>query len=143
VPDLPKDIFSGKIVVDTNNYYAQRDGIIAELGDGGLSSSQWVASHLDGARVVKAFNNIMASHLMDGGRPEDAPDRVALPVASDDAEAKVLVTALVEDLGFDSVDAGALADSWRQQPGTPVYGTDGDADAVGRGLAEAEREAAS
>jgi predicted dinucleotide-binding enzyme len=140
VPDLPKGIFSGKVVVDANNYYPERDGVISELGDDGMTSSQWVASHLEGARVVKAFNNIMASHLMDHGRPAEAPDRIALPVASDDADAAALVSALVEDLGFDAVDAGGLADSWRQQPGTPVYGTDGDADGVRRGLGEAGQQ---
>jgi predicted dinucleotide-binding enzyme len=85
---------------------------------------------------VKAFNNIYAQHLRDRGQPQGSPDRFALPVAGD-GPAKGTVMQLVEDLGFDAVDAGALSESWRQQPGTPVYGTDFDADGVRRALAEA------
>ncbi|GGM31462.1 NADPH-dependent F420 reductase [Micromonospora yangpuensis] len=139
VPELPGALFEGKVVVDANNYYAQRDGDIAELLDRSLSSSRWTADHLKGARVVKAFNNIQAPHLLERGRPAGAGDRIALPVAADDADAdaKRLVMELVDTLGFDAVDAGTLDESWRQQPDTPVYGTDRDAEGVRRGLAEA------
>ncbi|KXK59290.1 NADP oxidoreductase [Micromonospora rosaria] len=137
VPALPASIFDGTVVVDANNYYPQRDGDIAELLDRSLSSSRWTADHLKGARVVKAFNNIQARHLLEQGRPAGAGDRIALPVAGDDAEAKRLVMDLVDALGFDPVDAGSLDGSWRQQPDTPVYGTDRDAAGVRRGLAEA------
>ncbi|MEV0157659.1 NADPH-dependent F420 reductase [Micromonospora sp. NPDC050686] len=137
VPELPAELFDGKVVLDADNYYPQRDGDIAELQDRSLSSSRWTAEHLKGARVVKAFNNIQAPHLMENGRPAGAADRIALPVAADDADAKQLVMRLVDELGFEPVDAGTLDESWRQQPDTPVYGTDRDADGVRQGLAEA------
>jgi len=129
VPDLPADAFRGKLVIDVTNYYPQRDGRIEALEDG-TSSSRWVAQHLPGAEVVKAFSTIEMGHLASMGRPAGAPDRVALPVAGDDAQAKRTVMGLVEALGFDAVDAGGLDDSWRQQPGTPVSGADLDADGV-------------
>ncbi|WBB73983.1 NADPH-dependent F420 reductase [Micromonospora sp. WMMD1128] len=137
VPQLPPAVFEGKLVVDANNYYPQRDGDVAELLDRSLSSSRWTADHLKGARVVKAFNNIQAAHLMDEGKPAGSPGRIALPVAGDDADAKRVVMGLVDELGFDAVDAGTLDESWRQQPDTPVYGTDRDADGVREGLAAA------
>ncbi|MFC0101155.1 NADPH-dependent F420 reductase [Micromonospora marina] len=137
VPQLPAALFDGKLVVDANNYYPQRDGDIAELLDRSLSSSRWTADHLKGARVVKVFNNIQAAHLMDAGKPAGTAGRIALPVAGDDADAKRIVMGLVDELGFDPVDAGTLDESWRQQPDTPVYGTDRDADGVREGLAAA------
>ncbi|MFG1722204.1 NADPH-dependent F420 reductase [Micromonospora chalcea] len=137
VPELPASLFDGKLVVDANNYYPQRDGDIAELLDRSLSSSRWTADHLKGARVVKVFNNIQAAHLMDEGKPAGTAGRIALPLAGDDADAKRIVMGLVDDLGFDPVDAGTLDESWRQQPDTPVYGTDRDADGVREGLAAA------
>lgn len=138
VPDLPAAAFAGKVVVDANNYYPQRDGQIAEL-DAGMASSRWVARHFAGATVVKAFNNIYAQHLLEGGKPAGAPGRIALPVAGDDEAAKRTVMSLVDALGFDPVDAGSLDDSWRQQPGTPVYTTDHDAQGVRQALADAEQ----
>ncbi|MEH0826167.1 MULTISPECIES: NADPH-dependent F420 reductase [unclassified Micromonospora] len=137
VPQLPAALFDGKLVVDANNYYPQRDGDLPELLDRSLSSSRWTADHLKGARVVKVFNNIQAAHLMDEGKPAGAAGRIALPVAADDADAKRTVMGLVDELGFDPVDAGTLDESWRQQPDTPVYGTDRDADGVREGLAAA------
>ncbi|GAA4578772.1 NAD(P)-binding domain-containing protein [Micromonospora coerulea] len=137
VPTLTAELFDGKLVVDADNYYPERDGDIAELLDRSLSSSRWTAEHLKGARVVKAFNNIQAQHLMEKGTSAGSPDRIALPVAGDDAQAKQVVMELVEELGFDPVDAGTLDESWRQQPDTPVYGTDRDADGVREGLAAA------
>ncbi|MEW2589963.1 NAD(P)-binding domain-containing protein [Micromonospora aurantiaca] len=137
VPQLPAALFDGKLVVDADNYYPQRDGDIAELLDRSLSSSRWTADHLKGARVVKVFNNIQAAHLMDEGKPAGTAGRIALPVAGDDADAKRIVMGLVDELGFDPVDAGTLDESWRQQPDTPVYGTDRDADGVREGLAAA------
>jgi hypothetical protein len=110
VPDLPAEAFTGKIVIDTNNYYPQRDGHIASIDAKRATSSRWVADLLPGARVVKAFNTIYADHLMQLGRPPDRRDRIALPVAGDDAEAKRIVMGLVEELGFDPVDAGSLDD---------------------------------
>jgi predicted dinucleotide-binding enzyme len=142
VPLLPKDLFRGVpddvIVVDTGNYYPSfRDGAIEEI-EGGLTESGWVAKHL-GRSVVKVFNNIMAHSLAEGGLPAGAKARVALPVAGDDARAKAVVIGLVDALGFDGIDAGTLDDSWRQQPGTPVYCTDHDAAGVRRALTLADR----
>jgi hypothetical protein len=143
IRDLPKDLFSGVpenvVVIDTGNYYPrERDGRIDEI-EGGMSESRWVEHQL-GRPVVKAFNNIYAQHLQEKGKPKGTPGRIGLPVSGDDARAKQVVMQLVDELGFDPVDAGGLDDSWRHQPGTPVYATDFDADGVRRGLAEAKRE---
>jgi predicted dinucleotide-binding enzyme len=129
VPDLPASAFRGKLVIDATNYFPQRDGRIEAL-EAGTPESRWVAQQLSGAEVVKAFNTIVMGHLATMGRPAGAPDRVALPVAGDDEQARRMVMGLVEELGFDAVDAGGLDDSWRQQPGTPVSGSDLDADGV-------------
>ena len=90
--------------------------------------------------MIKAFNTIHAQHLLENGRPRGASNRIALPVAGDDAKAKAVVMKLIDDLGFDAVDAGSLDESWRQQPGTPVYGADLDAAGTKRALADAPRE---
>jgi predicted dinucleotide-binding enzyme len=140
VPQLPDDLFvgvgDGVVVVDTGNYYPRhRDGPIAKIEEG-MPESMWFAQQL-GRPVVKAFNNIYAQHLRDHGRSPGSSERIALPVAGDDQAAKSTVMALVEELGFDAVDAGGLDDSWRQQPGTPVYATDLDVDGVRRALADA------
>jgi hypothetical protein len=143
VADLPKDMFAdvpvSVPVVDTCNYYPrQRDGRIEGI-ESGLTESRWVENEI-GHPVIKAFNNIYAKHLLERGLPKGAPGRIALPVAGDDAAAKAVVLKLVDALGFDAVDAGGLDDSWRQQPGSPVYGTDFDAAGVRTALAAA-REA--
>ena len=142
VPELPADLFEGVpedgVVVDTGNYYPQRDGRLDEI-ERGTTESRWVSRQL-GRPVIKAFNNIYAKHLLERGRPKGAPGRIALPVAGDDARAKGIVMRLLDELGFDSVDAGTLDESWRQQPGTPVYATDLDADGVRRALAAAQPE---
>jgi predicted dinucleotide-binding enzyme len=139
IPDLTDDLFAGAgdvVVVDTGNYYPQqRDGRIDALEDG-MVESRWVQQQL-GRPVIKAFNNIYADHLRDNGRPAGTPGRVALPVAGDDDAAKAVVMQLIDELGFDAVDAGSLDQSWRQQPGTPVYTTDLDADGVRRALSQA------
>lgn len=140
VPQLPKDLFVGVsdnvVVIDTGNYYPrQRDGRIAEI-EAGLPESRWVERQL-GRAVVKAFNNIYAKHLLELGRPAGASNRIALPVAGDDQRAKAIVMSLVDELGFDPVDAGFLDESWRQQPGTPVYAADLDVKGVRLALAEA------
>ncbi|MEV0713332.1 NADPH-dependent F420 reductase [Asanoa sp. NPDC050611] len=127
VTELPVQAFDGKIVVDAINYYPERDGEIESIMDRAITSSRWVADHLPGARLVKAFNNISASHLGRNGKPNGETDRIALPIAGDDTAAKEVVEKLVDALGFDPVDAGSLDASWRQQPGTPVYLTDLDA----------------
>jgi len=142
IRNLPKDLFAGVpdrvVVVDTGNYYPrERDGRIDEI-ETGMTESRWVSQQL-GRPVVKAFNNIYARHLLERGRPAGAPGRIALPVAADDP-AKAIVLRLIDELGFDGIDAGSLDDSWRQQPGTPVYAADLDAEGVRRALAEAQRE---
>jgi predicted dinucleotide-binding enzyme len=143
IPDLPAGLFKGVpdsvVVVDTGNYYPQqRDGRIAAI-EKGMTESRWVSQQL-GRPVVKVFNNIYADHLGRLGRPAGTPGRIALPVAGDDTRAKALVLRLVDELGFDGVDAGGLDDSWRQQPGTPVYAADFDAAGVRRVLSEARKE---
>jgi|SRR5215510_2565093 len=141
VKDLPRDLFTNgdrTVVVDTGNYYPQRDGRIAAIEDG-MAESAWVAEQL-GHPVVKAFNTIYADHLLKRGRSADQTGRIALPIAGDDQSSKGVVMRLVDELGFDPVDAGTLAESWKQQPGTPVYGTDLSADRVQRALSDAERE---
>ena len=140
IPDLPSDLFAGVdedvVVVDTGNYYPRhRDGRVAAIEDG-MAESRWVEQQL-GRPVIKAFNNIYAQHLREKGRPSGAPGRIALPVAGDDQAAKSVVLGLVDELGFDPVDAGGLDQSWRQQPATPVYTADLDADGVRAGLAAA------
>jgi len=113
---------AGKVVIDTGNYYPQRDGQIASLDDGSGTSSGLLQQHLAQAKVVKAFNNIFFKHLRSLARPSGAGDRTALPVAGDDADAKAAVTAYLDSIGYDAIDVGPLALSWRQEPGTPVYG---------------------
>jgi predicted dinucleotide-binding enzyme len=130
-PDLP--------VVDTGNYVPSlRDPHIDEL-DNGAIESRWVETHL-GHPVTKAFNSITAQHLLTLGRPAGDPNRMALPVAGDNAAAKTSVLDLIEELGFDAIDAGSLDDSWRQQPGTPVYTADLDAENARTALAQARTE---
>jgi predicted dinucleotide-binding enzyme len=140
IAKLPRDLFANVpasvVVVDTGNYYPQRDGHIPEI-ESGMTESRWASQRL-GRPVIKAFNNIYAKHLLDSGKPAGSPGRIALPVAGDDKAAKAVVMKLVEELGFDPIDAGGLDDSWKQQPATPVYGTDLDADGVRRGLADAK-----
>ena len=129
----------GVVVVDTGNYYPrQRDGRIEEI-ESGMPESRWVEQQL-GRPVIKAFNNIYAQHLMEKGQPAGTTGRIALPVAGDDPAAKAVVIRLVDELGFDALDAGGLDESWRQQPGSPVYGKDLDADGVLRALADASPE---
>jgi predicted dinucleotide-binding enzyme len=139
VLDLPAGFLDGAaegvVVIDTGNYYPQRDGRIEAIEDG-MTESRWVSLRI-GHPVIKAFNNIQAQHLLEFGRPRGTAGRIALPVAGDDETAKSVVLRLVDQLGFDPVDAGGLDESWRQQPGSPVYGQDYDADGVRRALAGA------
>lgn len=121
-PSVPAGPLAGKVVIDTGNYYPERDGQLADLDSGSVTSSELLQRQLAGAAVVKAFNNIFFSHLGALGRAAGAEDRTALPVAGDDPAAKAAVTRYLDSIGYDVVDAGTLADSWRMQPGTPVYG---------------------
>jgi predicted dinucleotide-binding enzyme len=143
IPQLPPDLFKGVpenvVMVDTGNYYPrQRDGRIEGIEEG-MTESGWVAQQLH-RPVIKAFNNIYAEHLLKKGQAKGTPGRIALPVGGDDAAAKAIVLQLVEELGFDGVDAGSLDESWRQQPATPVYASDFDAEGVRRALEEATKE---
>jgi predicted dinucleotide-binding enzyme len=143
VGGLPKDLFAGVpndvVVIDTGNYYPrERDGRLEEI-EAGTLESRWVEKQI-GRPVIKVFNNIYAEHLMNYGRPAGSPGRFALPVSGDDPKAKAVVLGLLDELGFDGVDAGGLDESWRQQPGTPVYTADLDVAGVRRALAAASRE---
>ena len=126
------------VVVDTGNYYPrQRDGRIEAI-EAGRTESKWVAQQL-GRPVIKAFNNIYAKHLLELGRPKGTPGRIALRVLGDDDAAKAIVLKLIDELGFDAVDAGGLDEFWRQQPGTLVYTDDFDAEGVRRALSQATK----
>ncbi|NJQ02500.1 NADPH-dependent F420 reductase [Streptomyces zingiberis] len=120
--EVPAELLAGKVVLETLNYYPQRDGDFPELDADEITSSELVQGHLAGAKVVKVFNNIYFGHLLGNARPSGDPDRSALPIAGDDADAKEQATRLLDRLGWDTVDAGTLADSWRFQPDTPAYG---------------------
>jgi hypothetical protein len=136
---VPVEPLDGKIVIDTNNYYPQRDGHFAELDAQTTTSSELLQVHLPTSRVVKAFNNIRFDDLAVDGLPAGAPGRRALPVAGDDADAKARVVALLDELGYDAVDAGPLAEGWRFQPDTPAYVQRFDVDTLREALAAAAR----
>ncbi|WP_258307187.1 NADPH-dependent F420 reductase [Gordonia paraffinivorans] len=143
VPDLAPGIVDarkpGAPVIETNNYYPQqRDGLIEAI-ENGTPESVWVSEHL-GVPVYKVFNGIYWKHLLEKGLPAGAEGRIGLPVAGDDPDGKTIVFGIVDELGFDPVDAGPLAESWRQQPGTPVYGKDFGVDDTIAALAEASPE---
>ncbi|VFR49745.1 (AJ250023) putative polyketide synthase [plant metagenome] len=143
IAELPKDLFDGIgpdiVVVDTGNYYPrERDGRIDDI-ETGMAESRWVANQL-GRPVVKALNTLYWRKLLHEGKPAGAPGRIALPVAGDDEADKTKLIRLFDELGFDGIDAGGLDESWRQQPGTPVYATDLDAEGVRKALAEASPE---
>ena len=143
IPQLPPDLFKGVpesvVVVDTGNYYPRkRDGRIDGI-ENGMLESRWVEQQLH-RPVVKAFNNIYWEHLLEKGQPKGTPGRIALPIAGDDPAAKAVVLQLIDELGFDGVDAGGLDESWRQQPDTSVYGADLDAKGVRRALEKASKE---
>ena len=120
--ELPTEAVAGKVVIDTNNYYAQRDGHFEELDSDRTTSSELLHAHLPGARVVKAFNAILWSRLDEDGRPAGDPGRLGIPISGDDEESKRIVATLIDEIGFDAVDAGTLAEGGRKhQPGTPAY----------------------
>ena len=142
VGELPRELFANVaksvVVIDIGNYHPElRDGRIDAI-DRGMLDSEWVAQEI-GHPVIKAFNNILAESLREKGLPRGTRGRVALPVAGDSPDARAAVLRLVDELGFDPVDAGVLDESWRQQPGTPAYCEDLEAPALRRALAEADR----
>ena len=136
---VPVQPLKGKIVIDTNNYYPQRDGHIPELDSESTTTSELLQAHLPTSKVVKAFNHIYASEITTDGRPAGTMDRRALVIAGNDAAAKAEVTRLLDEFGYDTVDAGPLAESWRIQRDTPGYGPRRTAEELKRDLAAAKR----
>jgi len=139
IVNLPAAVLSASkaVIVDAGNYYPSRDGEVEEI-NGGMADSQWVAKVI-GHPVVKTFNNIVAQSLASKALPAGSPDRVALSVAGDDQGQKDLVMELIEEIGFDAIDGGLLADSWRQQPGEPAYCQDLDSEALKAALQAADK----
>jgi predicted dinucleotide-binding enzyme len=139
IETIPVEPLVGKVVIDTNNYYPQRDGHIQALDDETTTTAELLQDHLPGARVVKAFNHIGAADLTGHATPSGTPDRRALVVAGDDDAAKAVVADLIDEFGFDVVDAGPLAEGWRIQRDTPGYVARFTADELRGKLAEAKR----
>ena len=121
-PKVPAAPLAGKVVMDTGNYYPARDGQVQELDAKSLTDSEYLQRYIPGAEVVKVFNNIFFKHLLNLSRPAGADDRSYLPIAGDSATARAAVSGFLDSIGYGAVDAGQLAQGWRQQPGTPVYG---------------------
>jgi predicted dinucleotide-binding enzyme len=136
---VPVAELAGKIVIDTNNYYFERDGHIAELDDGTATVSGLLQAHLPESRVAKGFNSITAADITTQGAPEGTPGRRALVTASDHADAAQFVATFYNDLGFDTVNAGGLDESWRTDRDQPAYGAKGDVEEMTRLLALAKR----
>jgi len=139
IATVPVEPLAGKIVIDTNNYYPQRDGHIRALDDETTTTAELLQAHLPKSKVVKAFNHIYASQLTTDGSPPGTPNRRALVIAGDDAGAKSVVTRMLDAFGFDVVDAGPLAEGWRIQRDTPGYGPRRNADELRSDLAAAKR----
>ncbi len=138
---LPVEPLAGKVVIDTNNYYPQRDGQIQELDNESTTTSELLQAHLPTSKVVKAFNHIYAAQLTTDGRPAGTKDRRALVIAGDDSGAKATVTRLLDEFGFDVVDAGPLKEGWRIQRDTPGYGPRRTTEQLRTDLAAAKRYA--
>ena len=138
---VPVEPLAGKVVIDTNNYYPQRDGHIPELDNESTTTSELLQAHLPTSHVVKAFNHIYAAQLTTDGQPTGAKNRRALVIAGDDVGAKATVTRLLDQFGFDTVDAGPLKEGWRIQRDTPGYGPSRTAEELRRDLAAAKRYA--
>jgi predicted dinucleotide-binding enzyme len=139
IGDVPVAPLAGKIVIDTNNYYPQRDGHIAELDAERTTTSELLQRHLPASKVVKAFNHIYAAALTTDGQPAGTRDRRALAIAGNDADARLAVAGLIDRFGFDVVDLGPLSESWRIQRDTPGYGPRRTAEELRRDLAAAQR----
>lgn len=139
IDTVPVGPLKGKIVIDTNNYYPQRDGHIAELDHEATTTAELLQRHLPTSKVVKAFNHIYAAELTTHGQARRTPNRRALVIAGDDAAAKKTVADLIDRFGFDVVDAGPLKEGWRIQRDTPGYGPRRSAEELRRDLAAAKR----
>ncbi|MGD0841363.1 MAG: NAD(P)-binding domain-containing protein [Candidatus Acidiferrales bacterium] len=138
---VPVQPLAGKVVIDTNNYYPQRDGHIPELDNESTTTAELLQAHLPTSKVVKAFNHIYAAELTTHGQPPGTKNRRALAIAGDDKDAKAIVTHLIDQFGFDTVDAGPLKEGWRIQRDTPGYGPRRTADELRQDLAAAKRYA--
>jgi predicted dinucleotide-binding enzyme len=138
---VPVEPLAGKIVIDTNNYYPERDGHIPELDNESTTTSELLQKHLPKSKVVKGFNHIYAAELTAHGQPAGSKNRRALVIAGDDADAKATVSRLLDQFGFDTVDAGPLKEGWRIQRDTPGYGPRRTAEELRRDLAAAKRYA--
>jgi 8-hydroxy-5-deazaflavin:NADPH oxidoreductase len=138
---VPVEPLAGKTVIDTNNYYPQRDGHIPELDNESTTTAELLQAHLPTSKVVKAFNHIYAAELTSHGQPAGTPKRRALVIAGDDAAAKATVSRLIDQFGFDTVDAGPLKEGWRIQRDTPGYGPRRTAEELRADLAAAKRYA--
>ena len=138
---VPAEPLAGKIVIDTNNYYPDRDGRIPELDNESTTTAELLQAHLPTSKVVKAFNHIYAAELTTHGQPAGTKNRRALVIAGDDADAKATVTRLLDQFGFDTVDAGPLKEGWRIQRDTPGYGPRRTAEELRKDLAAARRYA--
>ena len=139
IDTVPVDPLRGKIVIDTNNYYPQRDGRIPELESEAMTTAELLQRHLPASKVVKAFNHIYAAELTTHGQPKGTPNRRALVIAGDDEAAKKTVADLIDRFGFDVVDAGPLKEGWRIQRDTPGYGPRRTAEELRRDLGAAQR----
>ena len=137
--EVPVAPLAGKIVIDTNNYYPDRDGHFPELDNESTTTAELLQAHLPTSRVVKAFNHIYASQITTDGRPAGANDRRALAIAGNDTASKQTVGRLLDEFGFDTVDLGPLSESWRIQRDTPGYGPRRNAEQLRQDLAKAER----
>jgi 8-hydroxy-5-deazaflavin:NADPH oxidoreductase len=140
---VPVAPLAGKIVIDTNNYYPQRDGHIPELDSESTTTSELLQAHLPTSKVVKAFNHIYAAQITTDGRPAGTPNRRGLVIAGNDPAAKATVAKLLDEFGYDTVDAGPLSESWRIQRDTPGYGPRRTADELRKDLAAAQRPLAT
>ena len=138
---VPVEPLAGKIVIDTNNYYPERDGHIPELDNESITTSELLQAHLPTSKVVKAFNHIYAAALTTDGQPAGTKNRRALVIAGDDQGAKATVTRLLDQFGFDTVDAGPLTEGWRIQRDTPGYGPRRTAQELRADLAATKRYA--
>ncbi len=138
---IPAEPLAGKIVLDAGNYYPDRDGAIATLDRHEITTSEILAQHLPASHVVKVFNAIIAADIERDGTPTGTPDRRALPIAGDDAAAKTVVVGLLDAIGYDVVDAGALSEGWRFEADTPVYCVPRTVETLREGLQAAVRSA--
>ncbi|MDM7830201.1 NADPH-dependent F420 reductase [Cellulomonas edaphi] len=139
VDQIPAEQLAGKVVIDTNNYYWERDGHVDAIDSGSTTSAEVLADHLGSAHVVKAFNHITAAHLGSQGVPSGTPGRRALAIAGDSEAAKATAAAFIDRIGFDVVDAGPLSEGWRYQRDLPAYGPELDAAGLTHALAAAAR----